>query len=152
MIKFNAAINQSYLKSSNGNLYLEEISGGILYIFKDLVTFQQMHTPLLKFSVSKEKQIKSIDPAEATLLLGDQLQSAENFPANGLQYFLTSDSHPIKELFPYLSAYYLSIHPRIQVYMKDEEIIVIDFPVFEAARRSFEISYYISRSTFTPTK
>jgi hypothetical protein len=145
VIKFANAINDAYSRMLNGELFIEVIENGILYIFKDWDAFVKIHKPIPKIPELIKKRLFKINPEDEVSILGNELRSPLNYPENGIRYILTSSSNPIEEMFPILEKYYLSTHPDMKVTLIPGQHIIIHFPTYASCRRHFELSYYISQ-------
>lgn len=144
IIKFADAINYAYNKLLNGELYIEVIQDGILYIIKDWDAFVKIHKPLPKIPEFIKKKLFKIKPEDEISILGSQLRNSDEFPKDGIRYFLTCPTHNLELLLPTLNKYYSSIHPDIKIELIPSHHIIIHFTTYGATRRYFELSYYIS--------
>jgi hypothetical protein len=123
----------------------------MLYIFQDFHSLQLIHKPLPKIPEFIKKKVLKIQPTDEEEILGDVLKNPILFPKDGIQYYLKSKSHSHSILFHILHAYYISIHPEIEILLQEEQIL-IKFHSYQAVRRNFELMYALVKKVLKSQK
>ena len=143
LLKFHESINQAFLHSLNSDMYLETIKDGLIYIFRDFNSFKTIHKPVPKIPKFVKRRIFKINPIDEDLILGNVLRKESDFPSDGLKYFITSETHNNKILFPFIRDHYQSIHPDINTSIDDKESrIIINFKNYDSFYFSFILMNY----------
>lgn len=144
IMKYSTAINKSYERTLDSDLYIETISESILYIFKNTETLEKVHTPVEGINKLLSKLIR-ITASEEEEFLGGKLKP-NLLPPEGLEYYIVCKTHPIENIYPILKAFYTSIHPDITVDFKEkEQRVIINFHSYEAAYRNFALTVHAAK-------
>lgn len=126
--KYNQFINRIYSSSQEILSYLEMVENGLVIIYNNFNTFKLLVRPITK---DIRKKCEDIAKHEKNFLL-EGMESGELFPKEG--YLITADSttNTISELFPFLKAFYESIHQDITVIINKEEKVEILMKSYES--------------------
>lgn len=151
MARFYDAINAALSESQVQDFYLEPIYNGVLYIFQNFDTFKRIHRPMRFFPEFLKKRVFKISDQDKREILGDTLKNESNFPQNGINYFIHSQTLNKNSLFLVLEGFYRSLHPDIETIQEADQII-IHFKTYNSIMRSFELNVWAANKGLSGKK
>lgn len=117
-------LNHNILRQTQSQLFLEDIQGGLLYVYKNFELFALLNQPL---SSTTLKKLQKSDMQGAAFFFGKNL-SAANYPAEGIKITFTVSGIAIKETIALYLSYFQSYHePSIVVKQAAPDTIEVNF-------------------------
>jgi len=142
--KYADYINYLMDEQTFSQFYLEIVSDGLLYIYKDWATFQMINRPYRDFQLRQfQKRFK--ETIEPDLLLGQSL-TADTFPTNGITLFFKTSCTNKDQVLQTGELHFRSFFEEgVEIGHDAEGDISVRFKEFEAlSKYTFLISSMLS--------
>ncbi len=114
-------------------MYIENIDNGLLYIFKDMISFLKVLTPIKKNKEEIAKSLPSYKEINSYSLIQGAL-SGIKYPSSGITITYEFITQNTSEMIKPIEKYFESVHKDINIRIISEKIIEIKFPTIETGK------------------
>ena len=136
LVKNKSHINHVFSTNFDSEIYMEPLQDAILFIFRDFDAFKTLMKPIPQRKTDLNTNVYEkicLNPNCQKLSRIWHLHQEKKLKGKGeLHLYFSSDTHNIKELFPFINSHYESMHPDITVRILEGERIRVSFRSFRS--------------------